>query len=99
MAESKLLTGARVLFKIDGKTVGYGRNVTVREEIEYQPIETLGNIRVQEHCPIAYRCSLSASMFRIFGETVKSLGYMPQGDPDPSSHLLNILTSGDLASG
>lgn len=97
MAEKgRLFTGARARFSINGKKVGYARNVAVTEEVEYFPAEVLDNIEVEEHVPVAYRVTFTASQFRIIGETLKSLGYFPGVGANTDEHLTNILTSGDL---
>ncbi len=96
MEKGRLSTGARTRFSLGGKKVGYARNVRVTEEIEYQPIEVMDNIEVEEYVPVAYRVTFSASMFRIVGETVKSLGWFPKAGANTDEHLLNILTNGDL---
>lgn len=97
MAEKgRLFTGARARFSIDGVKVGYARNVAVTEEIQYDPVEILDNIEVEEYVPVAYRVTFTASQFRIIGETVKSLGYFPNVGANVDEHLENILVSGDL---
>lgn len=88
-----LLTGARARFSIEGIQVGYARNVTVTEEIEYQPVEILDNIQVEEFVPVAYRVRFTASMFRIVGETLKKQGWFPKLGQSPQEHLENILLS------
>lgn len=97
MAEKgRLFTGARARFSINGVKVGYARNVAVTEEIQYDPVEILDNIEVEEYVPVAYRVTFTASQFRIIGETVKSLGYFPANGQNTEEHLENILVSGDL---
>lgn len=97
MAEKgRLFTGARARFSINGVKVGYARNVAVTEEIQYDPVEILDNIEVEEYVPVAYRVTFTASQFRIIGETVKSLGYFPNVGQNVEEHLENILISGDL---
>jgi len=97
MAEKgRLFTGARARFSINGVKVGYARNVAVTEQIEQFPIEVLDNIEVEEYVPIAYRVQFTASMFRIIGETVKTLGFFPETGGNTEEHLENILVSGDL---
>jgi len=97
MAEKgRLFTGARARFSIEGRKVGYARNVTVGEEIQYEAIEPMDNIEVEEHVPVAYRVTFSASQFRIVGETFKSLGFFPSNGANTEAHLENILVSGDL---
>lgn len=97
MAEKgRLFTGARARFLINGVKVGYARNVNVSEEIQYDPIEVLDNIEVEEYAPIAYRVTFTASMFRIIGETLKSQGWFPPNGANTGEHLENILVTGDL---
>jgi hypothetical protein len=97
MAEKgRILTGARARFLIDGVQVGYARSVTLGEEIEYQDADVLNNIEVEEHVPVAYRVRFACSMFRIVGETLKSLGWFPSTGNNPAEHLENILLSGNL---
>jgi hypothetical protein len=91
-----IFTGARARFSINGVKVGYARNVNVSEEVSYEPIEVLDNIEVSEFAPIAYRVTFTASMFRIIGETLKSLGWFPTNGANPGEHLENILVTGDL---
>lgn len=91
-----LFTGARARFSIEGVQVGYARNVAITEEIEYQPVEILDNIEVEEFVPVAYRCRMTASMFRIVGETLKKQGWFPKIGQDVAEHLENILITGDL---
>lgn len=97
MAEKgRLLTGARARFSIEGRKVGYARNVSISEEIQYEAIEVMDNIEVEEQVPIAYRVTFSASQFRIIGETFKSLGFFPSNGANTDAHLENILTTGEL---
>ncbi len=97
MEKGRILTGARARFLINGEKVGYARSVTITEEIEYQPVETLDNIEVEEHVPVAYRVTMNASQFRIVGETIKSKGWFPATGSNTETHLQNILTNGELS--
>jgi len=46
MAEKgNLFTGARARFSLDGTKVGFARNVTVREEIQLDPVDFGGSRR------------------------------------------------------
>jgi len=98
MAEKgRLFTGARARFSIDGVKVGYARNVALSENINYEAIEVLDNIEVEEHVPTGYTVeNFTASMFRIVGSTLKSLSWFPKNGANVEEHLENILTSGDL---
>lgn len=97
MAEKgKLFTGARARFSINGIKVGFARNVTVREEVQLDPVEVLDNIEVEEYVPVAYRVTFSASFFRIVGTTLKSQGFFPNTGDNTEEHLTNILNTGDM---
>lgn len=96
MEKGRLFTGARARFSVNGVRVGYARNVSITEEIEYFPVEVIGNIETEEHVPVAYRVRFTASMFRIIGETIKTLGLFPNVGGNTDEHLTNVLTSGDL---
>lgn len=93
--KGRIITGARTRFSVNGKVIGYARNVSVSEAINYEPIEVLDNIEVEEHVPTGYTISFSASLFRLIGSTLKSEGLFPQNGATPEEHLENILlTSG-----
>ena len=95
--KGRVLTGARARFYLNGKQVGYATNVSLGEGITYEPIKVLGNIEVEEHVPTDYEVQrFTTSMFRIVGETVKSVGWFPKIGGSSDEHLENILTSGDL---
>jgi len=94
--KGRLFTGARARFSLNGVKVGYAKNVNVSEQINYEDVETLDNIEVEEHVPIGYVVSLSAGMFRIVGETLKSQGWFPKNGANTEEHLSNILIMGDL---
>jgi len=94
--KGRVFTGARARLSIGGVKVGYATNVSGSEEIEYQPVEILDNIEVEEFVPVAYRVSFTASMIRIVGETLKSQGYFPKSGSSPEEHLTNILLLGDM---
>lgn len=94
--KGRLFTGARARFSVEGKVIGYARNVSGSESIEYFPVEVLDNIEVEEHVPVAYRVTLTASMFRIVGSTLKSNGLFPANGQDTADHLTNILLTGEL---
>lgn len=93
--KGRIITGARSRFSVNGKIIGYARNVNCTESIDYEPIEVLDNIEVEEHVPTAYRVTMSAGMIRLVGSTLKSEGLFPANGANAEEHLENILlTSG-----
>lgn len=92
-----VFTGARARFLINGIKIGFATNVSGSEEIQYDPVEVLDNLQVQEHVPIGYTCTLSASRVRLVNKTLKSQGFFPSVGGNAEAHLTNVLNAGDLA--
>jgi len=95
--KGNILTGARARFSIDGQKLGYARNVTIREELQLDAVEVLGNIEVEEFAPTAYRVTFSASTFRIIGDSLKAKGWFPKTGRSVEEHLTNILNAGQMS--
>ena len=100
---TNVFSGARAVFYIDGNKVAFAANVDGSEEIQYEPVDVLDNLEVQEHVPVGYRVSFSCGIFRTVRSTpgavgpktgihgsVKEMGFFPKAGQD----LLNILTAG-----
>jgi hypothetical protein len=95
--KGRVFTGCRARFMIEGKKVGYATNVSGSEEVQYDPLEVLDNVEVEEFVPVAYRVTFTASLVRIVGETIKSLGLFPKTGNTTEDHLKNILLQGDMS--
>ena len=91
-----VISGARAIFALNGTDIGYARSVTVNEDIDWRPLETLNNIRVVEHVPAAYNCNMTVEEFRIVGTTLKSRNFWPKAGQNAAEHLANIINQGDL---
>jgi hypothetical protein len=96
MATPAIPTGARCTFSLNGQVIAYARSVAISEQIDYQPIEVLDLLRVKEFIPTAYRVTLTASMFRIVGQTLKSMNFFPKTGQNGTQQLINVLNVGDL---
>jgi hypothetical protein len=94
--KGRVFTGCRARFLLAGKKCGYATNVTFSEEIQYDPLEVLDNVEVEEWVPTAYRCTFTAGFVRIVGETIKSEGFFPKTGPETETHLKNILLMKDM---
>ena len=84
----QVFAGPRALFKIGKNPVGYAGNVSGEETIDYEPVDVLDLLEVKEHVPVAYRCSLNATVFRIIGQSLKKVGIFPR--------IQDIITSESL---
>lgn len=93
---SETLTGARLKFMLNGVKVGYAVGVNIDESIDYQPIEVLDNIEVEEHCPVGYRVNMTAQLIRLFNKSLKQAGYFPKQGSNPQQFLENILKMPEL---
>lgn len=93
-----IFAGARARMSIDGKKFSFCTNVSGSEEIQYDPVEVLDNVEVEEFEPVGYRATLAASKIWFVNETLKSLGWFPKNGTNPSDHLRNILTTVPFAS-
>ncbi|RYF12719.1 MAG: hypothetical protein EOO40_00525 [Deltaproteobacteria bacterium] len=91
-----IVSGARAIFALSSQIIGWARNLSMTESIEYIPVEVLNNIEVAHHVPIAYRVSMTASFIRILGSSFKTLGFVPKVGVDPTAHIRNILNLADL---
>jgi len=94
--KGRVFTGARARFSIEGSRVGFATNCAGSEEIQYDPVEVLDNIEVDEFVPVAYRVTFTSSQIRVVGETIKSQGFFPTAGTTTEEHLQNILLQGDL---
>ena len=70
--------------------------MTLRESIQYEPINVMDNVQTKEHAPIGYECSMTADIVRIVAESIKSAGWFPKQGADAQAHLNNIISSGEL---
>jgi hypothetical protein len=86
--KGKTFSGARAIFLVNGAAVAFARSTSGEEMIDYEPVDVLTVLEVAEHVPVAYRTSLSASMFRLVGESIKKNKIMPR--------LEDVLTSGEM---
>tara|TARA_Y100001973_G_scaffold102610_1_gene168028 strand:- start:209 stop:694 length:486 start_codon:yes stop_codon:yes gene_type:complete len=77
MPVTNVVSGARAVFSVAPKnqapiTVAYASGVNGSEEIQYEPVEVLNELEVKEWVPLAYRVTLSASVFRTFTDTAQT---------------------------
>lgn len=108
--QSEVFTGARAVFKLDNKPLGYAIGCSGTTGINYQPLNTLGHLETVEHVPVAYTVELTANLARL-AKATRLAGFnnfpglradveggleSPQIMPSFGSNGLNILQSGEL---
>jgi hypothetical protein len=74
--ESRVQTGSKVQFLINGKKIAYASNVSWNENIAFEPINVLDKLEVAEHAETGYTVDLQCQAFRVINQSVKSLGIM-----------------------
>lgn len=108
--QSEVFSGARSVFKLDGKPVGYAIGVSGTTGINYQPLNVLGHLEVIEHVPVAYTVEMTANLARVAKATrlqnsteipglrgdVEGGNESPQIMPAFANNGLSILQSGEL---
>lgn len=92
MAElGNVISGARSRLLLDNVPLFYCTNVSISEEIQFDPVEVLDELAVAEHVPVAYRVTFSAQRVRVRTVPIRNADgiiIMPK--------LSEILTSGSL---
>ena len=85
---SKVMTGAKAIFRINGTKIAFASNVTWNENIQLEEVNVLDQLEVVELAEVGYRVDFSCQTFRVADVSVKQLGIMPR--------LEDILASGEL---
>lgn len=81
-------TGARVVFRINGKKVAFANAVNYTVAHAVQPVDVLDQLAPAEYAETGYTVNFTATMFRVSGQSALSLGLRPK--------LQNILTQPEL---
>ena len=88
---AQVFSGSRARFLINGRVVGFAGNVSGSESIDYEPVDILDQLAVQEFVPVAYRATLSAQIFRIIGQSLKALNIFPKEEDILTTGLLDCV--------
>jgi len=76
-----IVTGANGFLELNGQPVAFCRGINFSYSIQYEPMDVLDNIEVEEFVPVAYRVdSLSAELIDAMGETLIGRGIQPPQD-------------------
>jgi len=90
---TRVFSGARAKFKIDGQLMAFAGGCSGEEMVDYEPVDVLDLLEVREFVPVSYRVSLNAQVFRVIGSPLKQYG-------DQKIEIFpvqnNILTRGDM---
>jgi hypothetical protein len=68
MAEPKIMTGARAVFKVNNKVIAYATNVGWRIGIPHQPINVLGRYSAARLEPLGYDVTVNCGVLRFTKE-------------------------------
>jgi len=95
LPKGDVFTGARARFMVDGRVIGFATNCSGGEEIQYEPVNVLDNIQVQEWVAVGYNVNFQASRVRLINRSVRSpdINIFPRVGQNPQEHLTNILAA------
>lgn len=85
---SRVMTGAKAIFRLGGNQVAFASSVSFNENIQLEEVNVLDQLEVAEFAEVGYRVDMSCQNFRVANQSVKQLGIM--------SKLGDILTQGEL---
>lgn len=91
MADPRVFSGPRSRVTCGGVVLGWLTDISGSEAFAYDEIDCMGVLEVAEYVLVGYRASFQASIVRIIGRSLKSLGIFPT--------LEAALTSGELSVG
>lgn len=86
-----VFTAARCRLMFNGVAVGFGKNVSVQEEITYEPQKFLDSIEAVGHEPVDYNCSVSVGQAIAVGKTLEAESFAAKKGQTPAEHLANLL--------
>lgn len=90
-------TGARAHFSLNGTPIGFATNCDGNEQIMRLPLRVLGSLYVVEHVPVGYDMAFNASVARLVGRSLKSLGLWPKHMPSAEEFLREVLAFSNLS--
>jgi len=82
------VSGARVIFKIDGQKVAFATSCNYTVTHEHLPVNVLDQLEPVEYSETAYYVTFSAAGFKVPGYSPLTKGFMPK--------LQDILTQSEL---
>jgi hypothetical protein len=94
--KGRVFTGARARLSVEGRVLGYARNISGREGVTFERVKGLGNIRTLEFAPTSYDTDFSLGWTRLVGETLKQFGFVAKAGQNAEEHLRNILAAMEL---
>jgi hypothetical protein len=98
MANTKVMTGARAVLKIDSVVIGIFNSCNFSSSVGLEPIHVLGRYTPAEITPVSYEMvRVNVSGFRIFKQGVTVLGKYPTVNQllDLPTFTLEILDRGE----
>ena len=72
------MTGGRASFQMNGKNMGMGLGVTVREQIGQEPVRVLNHLAPIEYCTVSYDVSVTVRLYRVPYQDIVESGLWPR---------------------
>lgn len=93
---SQVLVGGRVKFVLNGQVIAWGFGVSWSEEMPQEAVDVLDRYEPAEYAVTGYRVTLNARIFRVPGESLRTLGLWPSGGEGPEALRTNILSFAEM---
>ena len=98
---SETSTGARVVFRVDGKKIAFANALNYTVTHAHQPVDVLDQLEPAEYAETGYTVNFTATLFRVSAKDPISLGLRPKlqdilRQPELQAELIDRVTGATL---
>ena len=98
---SQTSTGARIVFRVNGKKVAFANSLNYTVAHAHQPVDVLDQLEPAEYAETGYTVNFSATQFRVSNQSAMALGLRPRlqdilTQPELTAELVDRITGATL---
>jgi hypothetical protein len=98
---SQTSTGARIVFKVNGRKIAFANSINYTVSHAHQPIDVLDQLEPSEYAETGYTVSFTATQFRVSNQSAMALGLRPRlqdilTQPELTAELVDRITGATL---
>lgn len=98
---SQTSTGARIVFRVDGKKIAFANSLNYTVAHAHQPVDVLDQLEPAEYAETGYTVNFSATQFRVSNQSAMALGLRPRlqdilTQPELTAELVDRITGATL---
>ena len=98
---SQTSTGARIVFRVNGKKVAFANSLNYTVAHAHQPVDVLDQLEPAEYAETGYTVNFSATQFRVSNQSAIALGLAPRlqdilTQPELTAELVDRITGATL---